>query len=63
MIAMPSVFVETHWRFLYRRQQRCIKAVKTLCYRQERHVPAITLNMLKTNAAACRLHSVLDGAL
>ena len=41
------------------RQQRCGSAVKTLCNRLERHAAAFILNMLKTNAGAWRLHSVL----
>ena len=38
-------------------------AVKTLCNRLEHHAAAFILNMLKTNAAVWRLHSVLDSAL
>ena len=45
------------------RQQCCGNAVKVLCNRQECHSVAFILNMLKTNAAAWRLHSVLDSAL
>jgi len=43
--------------------QRCRNAVKTLCTRLERHVAAFILNMLKTNTAVWRLHSVLDSAM
>jgi len=38
-------------------------AVETLCNRLERHAAAFILSMLKTNAAAWRLHSVLDSML
>jgi len=44
------------------RQQHCVNVVKTLCNRLERHAAAFILNMLKTNAAAGRLHSMLDRA-
>jgi len=37
--------------------------LKTLQNRLERYAAAFVLNMLKTNAAAWRLHSVLDSAL
>jgi len=37
--------------------------VKTLCNCLKRHAVAFILNMLKTNAAAWRLHSMLDSAL
>jgi len=37
--------------------------VETLCDRPERHGAAFTLSMLKTNAAAWRLHIVLDSTL
>ena len=40
--------------------KRSENAVKTLCNRLERHAAAFLLNMLKTNAAACRLHSGSD---
>jgi len=49
-----------------RRGARCVNAsnaVQTLCNRLERHAAAFILDMLKTNAAACRLHSVLDRTL
>ena len=36
--------------------------VETLCNRIERHAAAFVLHMLKTNAAAWHLHSVLDSA-
>jgi len=45
------------------RQQRCVGAVCAQCYRIERHAAVFVLNMLKTNAAAWRLHSVLHSAL
>jgi len=38
-------------------------AVCALCNRLERHAAAFVLDMLKTNAAGWRLHSVLDSAL
>jgi len=38
-------------------------AVQTLCNRLERHAAAFVLNMLKTNAAVWRFHSVLDSTL
>jgi len=44
------------------RQQHCVNVVKTLCNRLERHAAAFILNMLKTNSAAGRLHSMLDRA-
>jgi len=37
--------------------------VQTLCKRLERHTAAFILSMLKTNATAWRLHSVLDRTL
>jgi len=37
--------------------------VKTLCNRLERRAAAFISNMLKPNAVARRLHSVLDSAL
>jgi len=36
---------------------------KTLCNLLERHAAAFILSMLKTNAAAWRLHSMLDSTL
>jgi len=48
------------------RQQRCgslWKRCEDIGNRLERHAAAFILNMLKTNAAAWRLHSVLDSSL
>ena len=43
--------------------KRCGNAVETLRNRIERRAAAFILGMLKTNAAAWRLHSVLDRTL
>jgi len=48
---------------LCKRQQCHEKAVEALCNRLGRHAAVFILSMLKTNAAAWRLHSVLDRAL
>ena len=53
LISWLKVFVAN------RRDARCAvasNAVKTLCKLLERHAAALILNMLKTNAAAWRLH-------
>jgi len=42
---------------------RCGNAVETLCNRLERHAAAFILIMLRTNAAAWHLHSVIDSTL
>jgi len=46
-----------------RRGSRCANAVETLCNRLERPAAAFILSMLKTNAAAWRVHNVLDSTL
>jgi len=49
-----------------RRGARCANAsnaMETLCNHLERRAAAFILNMLKTNAAVWRLHSVLDSTL
>ena len=48
---------------LCKRQQRGGNAIETLCNLLERRAAAFILNMLETNAAAWRLHSVLDSTL
>jgi len=42
---------------------RAVQTPATLCNRLDRHAAAFILGMLKTNAAAWRLHSVLDRTL
>jgi len=45
------------------RHQRCVRAVCALFNHIERHAAAFVLCMLKINAAAWHLHSVLDSEL
>jgi len=42
---------------------RAVQSPATLCNRRVRHAAEFVLSMLKINAAAWRLHRVLDSAL